>query len=765
MKSKFTRRQAIKQISAAGVTVSTGSFLAGCGPAGDDASQSLSTSSDRSTKAVTGVTNVVAVAGISSIEITATVAFNAAPQLMFADIRNADYSTAWTLPASNVQGSPPAGTWKGKQEGLLPGLYHSRIWTGAAGTYTSFTLGPDVIVTGTSITAVSNVTAVGGPGQLTIAAQVAFSNPAQKLFASIANADYSQVWELPASSLAGAPPSASWSTTKNDLPAGLYHTRVWWSDNGNYASGYTQGPDVMVVDAITALPYTDLPHNFEIVGTWAPVTARMIATYPGAQTFDVGPGKQYTEVHQVPWLTAPLGSVMNIHFRSTPYRSIIVHHHAANSEAQRYIINGVTDSQGRRPYLSGRNAVYEAAVLARRATTPTYLANEAQLGQVIACKENSSSPIPSYITIKNLDIFDSGYGVPVNGISSVAKNPFTQIPISNSTWDFTSAVWSSGVENLKIENCNLHDSGGGVFINSNNGVFSRNIVLRNNKIWNTGKAPDLAVNERGDKEHGTYCAAIGILYEGNDYGRTRTAALGGSLKDRSSNCVIRANRISVNARAIDLVEDQSSKDPIAAFSPIFFDPSYNTPWVYCNVIHYQKKDDRDAGGLFNLGADGLTVDRRTGQFYFFNNTVICERKSFITGYHSHVIFDQEGEPSSDPGFVDHDNVYISIGNWGDTRLLRSEGRVTRTGKIYQSWGQFTYPNISGTGVVVTNGSVLTTGSTFDTAFRPVGGSNVIGQSTAATWQVGHEPTVMWSMTSGVVPRLASIKSIGALEPA
>jgi uncharacterized protein YndB with AHSA1/START domain len=765
MSSNVSRRRTIKQLSVVGIASSAGPILSGCGPAGEETNKSLQASNARTAKAVGNVTNFQAKVGISSIEISATVSFTSSPQKMFAVIVNADFTKSWTLPATDVIGVPPSGTWKGKQDGLPPGLYHTRIWTGADGTYVSYTDGPSVTVTGTSVTSVSNFAATGGAGNLTITAQVAFTDPQQKLYASISNENYTQNFELPSSSPLGLPPSAQWTVTKTGLPPGLYHTRIWWGDSGIYNVGRTDGPDVTVLssDPVAGVPYTDSPENFEIVGTWAPVTQRIIATYPGAITFDVGPGKPYAEVHDVPWQTAPAGSVMNIHFRPTPYRSIVVHHHAASSEAQRYIINGVTNSEGVRPYLSGRNASYESAVLNKRAALPSYLGFTAQYGQFIICTESFGRPQPNYLTIQNLDIFECSDGVPVNGIpvnySSVELRPGV-------SWYKASCIWALGVKNLIVNNCNVHDSSNGIFVNSlYQENISQNVVLRNNKIWNTGGPVNPVSGLGDDKHHSSYCAAINTLYEGNDYGRQRFSAVGSSLKDRSSNCTIRANRISANARCVDLVEDQSEITPIS-LSPIFADPTYNTPWIYCNIFHYQLKDQRTAGGLFHLGFDTSEgADRRIGTCYFFNNSIIFDRKPSYIGYSRVDMFDHYKAQSSDPGFVDHDNVFLKLGDWSDTRFLKSDGRVTRTGTIYQSWGLFDYPNITGTGNIVTNGTVQTSGSTFDALFRPVLGSNIIGKSIATTWQVGHEPNVMWSKTLGVVPRLAISKSIGALEPA
>lgn len=74
------------------------------------------------------------------------------------------------------------------------------------------------------------------------------------------------------------------------------------------------------------------------------------------RTYDVGPGKQYTELTQVPWLSLTAGDVVNIYYRAQPYKTIIGLRAQGTANRPVYI-NGVTDSQCNRPVIDANGAV------------------------------------------------------------------------------------------------------------------------------------------------------------------------------------------------------------------------------------------------------------------------------------------------------------------------------------------------------------------------------------------------------------------------
>jgi hypothetical protein len=246
MKKKITRRQAVKQLAIGGVSLPSSSLLFGCGAGSESQPAELANERSVSEKAVTSISNFTATAGANSVQISASVAYTSGPQPMFADIRSLDFLTSWTLPATNVIAGPPAGKWTGTQTGIPPGTYHTRIIFGS--TYAAATgsaLGPDVVVSGTSVTSVSAVTASVGPGAITIAATgIQYSSAPQPMFADIRNLDYTQAWTLPVTNVVGGPPTGTWTATQTGLPPGTYHTRLWLS--GGYYSGFVLGPDVVV---------------------------------------------------------------------------------------------------------------------------------------------------------------------------------------------------------------------------------------------------------------------------------------------------------------------------------------------------------------------------------------------------------------------------------------------------------------------------------------------------------------------------------------
>jgi len=73
-------------------------------------------------------------------------------------------------------------------------------------------------------------------------------------------------------------------------------------------------------------------------------------------TYNVGPGKKYPDLTSFPWLNLRAGDVVNIYYSPTPYATKFALR-ANGTAAKPVIINGVADSKGRLPTITGKNAV------------------------------------------------------------------------------------------------------------------------------------------------------------------------------------------------------------------------------------------------------------------------------------------------------------------------------------------------------------------------------------------------------------------------
>ncbi|MDQ5896723.1 MAG: hypothetical protein QG612_809, partial [Pseudomonadota bacterium] len=118
-------------------------------------------------------------------------------------------------------------------------------------------------------------------------------------------------------------------------------------------------------------------------------------------------------------------------------------------------------------------------------------------------------------------------------------------------------------------------------------------------------------------EHNLYMQTARALYEGNDIGALIPGARGSSLKDRSSGTVVRYNRITAAARALDLVEIEGGVRPVRE------DPVYGQAWVYGNLI-VNDFSQPGAGSvkLIHWGGDNDERYFRNGTLQFFHNTLI-----------------------------------------------------------------------------------------------------------------------------------------------
>src|SRR4051794_14024732 len=71
--------------------------------------------------------------------------------------------------------------------------------------------------------------------------------------------------------------------------------------------------------------------------------------------YEVGPGKTYAEVTDVPWEALAAGDVVNIYWRATPYRGKWVIFRQG-TEQQPIVVHGVPAADGKLPVIDGKGA-------------------------------------------------------------------------------------------------------------------------------------------------------------------------------------------------------------------------------------------------------------------------------------------------------------------------------------------------------------------------------------------------------------------------
>ncbi len=323
------------------------------------------------------------------------------------------------------------------------------------------------------------------------------------------------------------------------------------------------------------------------------------AAHCAAVEYQVGPGKQYGAIGQVPWETLEPGDSVFITWRPDPYREKWVINRKG-SEQQPITVSGVAGPQGQLPVIDGVNATTRQAL--------NYWNEERGLikigGSSIPVQDVSEGNYASHIIIENLDIRS-------------ARPPHTFTNDSGSQSNYASNAAAVFVElgtNITIRNCIIHDSGNGLFVSANGGN-TREIMIEGNHIYDNGIDGSIY-------HHNTYTAAIGITYQYNLMSGLRAGALGNNLKDRSAGLVVRYNWIENGNRQLDLVDAEDT-------DVIVNNPAYRTTHVYGNIL--KEADGEGNSQLVHYGGDSgnLSIYRK-GTLYFFNNTIISTRSGNTT---------------------------------------------------------------------------------------------------------------------------------------
>ena len=459
-----------------------------------------------------------------------------------------------------------------------------------------------------------------------------------------------------------------------------------------------------------------------------------------ATVYHVGPEREHANLNSIPWTTLGAGDIVNIHWRSEPYRSKIGIRGRGTAESP-IIIRGILGPNGQRPIISGNNAI-----------TPTDLEGffnsqwDEHLAVVLIKRQadgQNSDPWgykPGFITIENLRI-EGGH----------ERYSFTTGTGSSRTYSRgAGGIWAVLVENFTVRNCEITDNGNGLFIlskNNNEEETSRNVLVENNHIHGNG-------TEGGWLEHNVYTQVSGITFQYNRLGTLRSGAVGSTLKDRSSNTVVRYNWIESSARAIDFVEPEDSHDILSQ------EPNFGDAYVYGNVII----NDGRSGNMIHYGGDtGIYEWYRKGTLYFYHNTVMI-RSTASQMYRSRLFDVSTMEETVEM----RNNIIHHIGD--SNFMLMNESGVANfrgTNWITDTWQQGHESRFSGT--INTEGTLLTGSDpgfsgALTNSFNLVAGSPALGSASAlpANIVTRHPVNLMYRLHADSQTREA-LNDLGAFD--
>jgi len=203
-----------------------------------------------------------------------------------------------------------------------------------------------------------------------------------------------------------------------------------------------------------------------------------------ALTHEVGPGKTYANVGDVPWESLNAGDTVLIHHRATPYKEKFVLSRVGTPSAP-ITVRGVLGPLGERPVLDGNGAT-------TRPQLDYYSRNRGviKIGGSTAPFADGITVMPQWIVIENLEIRSARPPYSFTGPSGAVEN----YPNNAST------IYLEFGENVTVRNCVLHDSGNGFFAFSSDQVATRNVLLEGNYIFDNG-------NTGSNFEHNVYTEA------------------------------------------------------------------------------------------------------------------------------------------------------------------------------------------------------------------------------------------------------------------
>jgi len=376
----------------------------------------------------------------------------------------------------------------------------------------------------------------------------------------------------------------------------------------------------------------------------ATLAASVVLLLPAAAsalTFEVGPGKQYTNVGDVPWESLNAGDTVLIYHRATPYKEKFVLARVG-TPSQPITVRGVLGPLGERPILDGNGATTRAQL-----SYPSRVRGVIKIGASNVPFADGTTVMPQWLVIENLEIRG-------------ARPPNTFTAPDGTTESYTSPASSIYVEfgeNITVRNCDIHDNGNGFFAFSSNTIISRNILLEGNYIHDNGNSGSLF-------EHNVYVAALGVTYQYNHFGPPLPGAGGNNIKDRSAGLVVRYNWIEGANRQLDLVNAEDS-------SILRADPSYRFTHVYGNVIiEHPNSGNND---FVHYGGDtGSAQKFRKGTLYFYNNTVVSDRTDNTRLFRL---------STNDESCDARNNIAYVTAAGANLQLLDNYGRLTLT----QNW--------------------------------------------------------------------------------
>jgi hypothetical protein len=392
-----------------------------------------------------------------------------------------------------------------------------------------------------------------------------------------------------------APYSASWNTT-SQANGGYVLSAVARDAAGNSATV------TRTVTVANTVPDPVTP----------PTTVACVHTGSGTD-YQVGPGKTYAEVTDVPWENVTAGDTVRIFWRANAYKSkVLISGKGTTSQPIR--VCGVPGPNGERPVFDGDGA---------RARLGMETGNAVHEQRGIFMVRNKQSILTnSYYAAPPSNIIIEGFEIK----NANPNYSFTSSNGSTMTYGaFGGCIWLEQGHGVTLRNNEIHNCTNGIFsrsaVSPGDSWITKDVLIEGNYIYANG------THYSDGYTHGTYIQSSGVVYQFNHYGPLAANSPGTTLKDRSVGSVVRYNRFEGGSIALDLVEAEDWQDYAMA------DPRYRETFVYGNVIKRSNTGIHYGGDHFGgvEGVWGYSIFRK-GTLYYYNNTHELTGSDWMTSF-------------------------------------------------------------------------------------------------------------------------------------
>jgi hypothetical protein len=311
--------------------------------------------------------------------------------------------------------------------------------------------------------------------------------------------------------------------------------------------------------------------------------------------YQVGPGKAFENIGDVPMETLTAGDTMRIFWRPDAYHEKMMIG-GQGTAAQPIRICGVPGPGGQLPVIDGENATTRPELVF------PYDGHQRR-GLIIVGHPNGKpwEYQPAHVVIENLEVMN-------------ASPPFSFVDKYGAVQTYVDAVagiFVQRADDVTLRGNVVHANDNGLFIGTAGGVeLTRRVLIESNYIYGNGSPTNYY-------HHNVYNEASDVVYQFNRFGEPRSGpqgVLGANVKERSAGVVFRYNLVEDGAHLVDLVDAEEAASSTLSMA------SFHETFVYGNVF---VRNGTNKGSMIHYGGDSYVYsDYRKGTLHFYQNTVI-----------------------------------------------------------------------------------------------------------------------------------------------